>query len=327
MGAYRDYITIQYAGTDNLYLPVDQLDMVAKYIGAGSLDGNVKLSKMGGAEWKKSTQRAKESAKNMAKDRQMAAKATLDAQKKITAELAKQKKEGEKAQSKFMKSMGEAAGYAEQAFGALPEVASNLENVFGSMSNKTKDIVDSISAIGGGLASMAGNIASKNYIGAFVDLTKVVGEFFKIGDKRREREIQRELKAVYQLSKEYEELQKKIEDAFTLYELQSVGKQTIDNLQKQKESYEKIIAAEEAKKKSDSDKIDEYKEKLSELDESIEETRNEIFSKATDGILDDVLSTSRAFVDAWYDAFKETGDGMKGLEDNFNEMLLNMVNG
>ena len=68
MGAYRDYITIQYAGTDKLYLPVDQLDMVAKYIGAGSLDGNVKLSKMGGAEWKKSTQRAKASAKDMAKE-------------------------------------------------------------------------------------------------------------------------------------------------------------------------------------------------------------------------------------------------------------------
>ncbi len=68
MGAYRDYITIQYAGTDKLYLPVDQLDMVAKYIGAGSLDGDVKLSKMGGAEWKKSTQRAKTSAKEMAKE-------------------------------------------------------------------------------------------------------------------------------------------------------------------------------------------------------------------------------------------------------------------
>jgi transcription-repair coupling factor (superfamily II helicase) len=68
MGAYRDYITIQYAGTDKLYLPVDQLDMVAKYIGAGSLDGEVRLSKMGGAEWKKSTQRAKKSAQDMAKE-------------------------------------------------------------------------------------------------------------------------------------------------------------------------------------------------------------------------------------------------------------------
>lgn len=264
-------------------------------------------------------------AMNMAKGRQLAVQATLEAQKEITSELANQKAEGEKAQSKFMKSMGEVAGYAGQAFSALPEVAANLENVFGSMSDKTKDIVDSISAIGGGLASMAGNIASKNYIGALVDLTKVVGEFFKIGDKRREREIQRELKAVEKLSKEYEKLQKKIEDAFTLYDLQRSGKQSIDNLEKQKDSYEKIIAAEEAKKKSDSDKIDEYKEKLEDLEESIEETRKEVFSKATDGILDDVLSTARGFVDAWYDAFKETGDGMKGLEDNFNEMLLNMV--
>ncbi|MBO5287577.1 MAG: transcription-repair coupling factor [Clostridia bacterium] len=68
MGAHRDYVSIQYAGTDKLYLPVDQLDMVAKYIGTKSSDGEVKLSKMGGAEWKRSTQRAKASAKNMAKE-------------------------------------------------------------------------------------------------------------------------------------------------------------------------------------------------------------------------------------------------------------------
>ena len=68
MGAYRDYIAIQYAGTDKLYVPVDQLDMVAKYIGSRSADGDVKLSKMGGAEWKKSTQRAKAAAKEMAKE-------------------------------------------------------------------------------------------------------------------------------------------------------------------------------------------------------------------------------------------------------------------
>lgn len=68
MGAYRDYVAIQYAGTDKLFLPVDQLDLVAKYIGSKSADGEVKLSKMGGAEWKKSTQKAKTAAKEMAKE-------------------------------------------------------------------------------------------------------------------------------------------------------------------------------------------------------------------------------------------------------------------
>ena len=68
LGAHRDYIAIQYAGTDKLYLPVDQLDMVAKYIGTKSADGEVRLSKMGGAEWKKSKARAKGAAKEMAKE-------------------------------------------------------------------------------------------------------------------------------------------------------------------------------------------------------------------------------------------------------------------
>ncbi len=67
-GSYRDYIAIQYSGTDKLFLPVDQLDMVSKYIGASGDDGAVKLSKMGGAEWKRATSRAKESAKEMAKE-------------------------------------------------------------------------------------------------------------------------------------------------------------------------------------------------------------------------------------------------------------------
>lgn len=67
-GAYRDYMAIQYAGTEKLYLPTDQLDLVAKYIGSGSLEGTVKLSKMGGADWKRSTERAKTAAKDMAKE-------------------------------------------------------------------------------------------------------------------------------------------------------------------------------------------------------------------------------------------------------------------
>ncbi len=68
MGARKDYIAIQYAGTDKLFLPVDQLDMVAKYIGAKSSDGEVKLSKMGGADWTSKKHRAKTAAREMAKE-------------------------------------------------------------------------------------------------------------------------------------------------------------------------------------------------------------------------------------------------------------------
>ncbi len=67
-GISRDYVSIKYAGTDQLFLPVDQLDLVSKYIGAGSESGSVKLSKMGGADWKKAKSKAKAATKEMAKE-------------------------------------------------------------------------------------------------------------------------------------------------------------------------------------------------------------------------------------------------------------------
>ena len=67
-GVSRDYISIQYAGSDKLCMPVEKLDLVSKYIGAHSDDGLVKLSKMGGEQWKKATARAKGAVREMAKD-------------------------------------------------------------------------------------------------------------------------------------------------------------------------------------------------------------------------------------------------------------------
>ena len=67
-GTIKDYITIQYAGTDRLFVPCDRLEYIGKYIGARDKDGEVKLSKMGGAEWQRQKSRAKSAAKDIAKD-------------------------------------------------------------------------------------------------------------------------------------------------------------------------------------------------------------------------------------------------------------------
>ena len=66
-GFEKDYIKICYAGSDTLYVPATQLDMVTKYLGAGE-DSKVKLSKMGGAEWTKTRSRAKAATKKLAKE-------------------------------------------------------------------------------------------------------------------------------------------------------------------------------------------------------------------------------------------------------------------
>ena len=67
-GVRRDYINIRYAGSDKLFLPVERLDSISKYIGAHADDGMVKLSKFGGGEWAKAKSRAKASAGEMAKE-------------------------------------------------------------------------------------------------------------------------------------------------------------------------------------------------------------------------------------------------------------------
>ena len=49
--AIKDYIKIAYQGSDTLFVPATQLDLVSKYIGGGSEDKPVKLNKIGSDAW------------------------------------------------------------------------------------------------------------------------------------------------------------------------------------------------------------------------------------------------------------------------------------
>ena len=64
--AIKDYIKIAYAGTDVLYVPATQLDLVSKYIGGGGEDSTVRLNKMGTSAWQKTKAKARKSAQDMA---------------------------------------------------------------------------------------------------------------------------------------------------------------------------------------------------------------------------------------------------------------------
>ena len=65
-GAVKDYIKIAYQGSDTLFVPATQLDMVSKYIGGGGEDANVRLNKIGSDAWQKTKAKARKAAKDMA---------------------------------------------------------------------------------------------------------------------------------------------------------------------------------------------------------------------------------------------------------------------
>lgn len=65
-GISRDNLKIEYADNNILYVNINQMDMVQKYVGA---EGKApKLSKLGGSEWKKSKAKVKSAIKDIAKD-------------------------------------------------------------------------------------------------------------------------------------------------------------------------------------------------------------------------------------------------------------------
>ena len=66
-GVEKDYIKINYAGSDCLYVPATSLDLVSKYIGGGGEEaGKARLNKLSGDQWAKTTRRAKAAAKDLA---------------------------------------------------------------------------------------------------------------------------------------------------------------------------------------------------------------------------------------------------------------------
>jgi transcription-repair coupling factor (superfamily II helicase) len=66
-GIIKDYITIEYSGKENLFVPVTQMDMVSRYIGADN-DSGVKLNKLSSTEWKKAKSNTRKAVKDMANE-------------------------------------------------------------------------------------------------------------------------------------------------------------------------------------------------------------------------------------------------------------------
>jgi len=65
-GSDKEYLELQYAGNDTLYVPTDQIDRVSRYVGAG--DRTPVLSRLGTQVWVRTRQKAKAAAELLARD-------------------------------------------------------------------------------------------------------------------------------------------------------------------------------------------------------------------------------------------------------------------
>ena len=146
---------------------------------------------------------------------------------------------------------------------------------------------------------------------------------FQAHDKSLQRQID-DLKAnVDELQKSWENLKDTIDTVFSSTQLRDDMEELRRYNAKMIEDYTKMIALEEQKKGTDDEKIKEYKDAIEDLRKEQEELEKETMESF--GATYNVREATREFVDAWYDAFKETGKGLDGLKEHFRETFTNIL--
>ena len=174
------------------------------------------------------------------------------------------------------------------------------------------------------------NFKSGNIAGAVADavgsITSIFTTLNKQHDARREQAIQEEIKQVEKLQKAYERLGDDISNAYTIDTLNASNENAQRNIQQQIQSYQNMIAAEEDKKDTDWDRIDKWKEAITDLQEQAADLQNQkIADLGGFGSGADMKSAAEEFASAWMDAYRETGDGLDALTDKWDEYINNII--
>lgn len=167
--------------------------------------------------------------------------------------------------------------------------------------------------------------ASGDYIRLALALLKVLidvaAQMGLIHDAAYEKQIQQQQLRLDALKNAYARLEKQIERTWDSVSYMSTYNQQIQNLNEQYKALSAQIASEEAKKNTDKDKLKGYQNEqqqiLDQLDE-IKQKQIEVFGGIGE---DSYRSVAEGFVDAWKQAFLETGDGLQALQDHFDEFL------
>jgi chromosome segregation ATPase len=215
--------------------------------------------------------------------------------------------------------IGDIAGKWQSAFGLSETAKADLEAFVGVAQGAGQ----AISSIRQGL--MTGDWLSAG-MGAISGVMSIASTFGQARDKKKERQIQAEIKLVERLQKIYEDLGETIKNVYAIDTLNEATKASKENLIAQINATERMIAAEKGKKDTDWNRIDEWKEQIEEYKEmmkELEETRlQELGAFASD---ENKKSGAEAFLDAWMEAYKETGNGLIGLDKQFDEFFEEMV--
>lgn len=245
--------------------------------------------------------------------------------KALSTALKDYKKDASKANlSEVFKGVGATADLVKGSFDA---VTGAIDKMGGSMDDETQAILGDVGGIVDGIGQMAQGYATMNpaqMIQGAVGMLTSVFDLFNSRDRKAERAIKKHAAAVEELERSYKALEHAVDKALgeSVYDNQ---KALINNMREQRAHLRAMWEAEESKKKTDSGKVNQYKEQYEELGRQIEDTIAEITESVTQTSAKDLATQlSDAIAEAYSDGFNS--DKVKSaIEKVTNQVLGNAV--
>lgn len=208
--------------------------------------------------------------------------------------------------------------------GTFNAVTNGLQKMGVSMDEETQAILGDIGGIMDGASQVAQGIATGNPLSVIqgsIGLFSSAFDLFNSRDRKAEKQIKKHQKAIKQLENAYKQLEWQIGKALggEVYKNQQAA---IRNMKEQQEHLKASWEAEESKKKTDHDRVNDFKEQYAELGRQIEDMIDEISN-------DLLQTTAKDFAndlgDALVEAFSKGEDAAKAMETTVNSVLKNLV--
>lgn len=208
--------------------------------------------------------------------------------------------------------------------GTFNAVTNGLQKMGVSMDDETQAILGDISGIMDGASQVAQGIATGNPLSVIqgsIGLLSSAFDLFNSRDRKAEKQIKKHQEAIKQLENAYKQLEWQIGKALggAVYKDQQAA---IRNMKEQQEHLKASWEAEESKKKTDHDRVNDFKEQYAELGRQIEDMIDEISN-------DLLQTTAKDFAndlgDALVEAFSKSEDAAKAMETTVNSVLKNLV--
>lgn len=208
--------------------------------------------------------------------------------------------------------------------GTFNAVTNGLQKMGVSMDDETQAILGDIGGIMDGASQVAQGIATGNPLSVIqgsIGLLSSAFDLFNSRDRKAEKQIKKHQEAIKQLENAYKQLEWQIGKALggEVYKNQQAA---IRNMKEQQEHLKASWEAEESKKKTDHDRVNDFKEQYAELGRQIEDMIDEISN-------DLLQTTAKDFAndlgDALVEAFSKGEDAAKAMETTVNSVLKNLV--